>query len=50
MILAFSCGLLISLLCFDLMKVALDTGGIAPALSGFSRPCQLCLVEPNDRS
>ena len=36
MILAFSCGLLISLLCFDLMKVALDTGGIIPALSGFS--------------
>tara|TARA_E500000178_G_C16940517_1_gene716148 strand:+ start:80 stop:898 length:819 start_codon:yes stop_codon:yes gene_type:complete len=35
MILAFSCGLLISLLCFDLMKVALDTGGIVAALTGF---------------
>ncbi len=35
MILAFSSGLLISLLCFDLMKVALDTGGIIAALAGF---------------
>lgn len=35
MILAFSCGLLISLLCFDLMKVALETGGIIAALTGF---------------
>jgi len=33
--LAFSCGLLISLLCFDLMQVALETGGIVAALSGF---------------
>ena len=33
--LAFSCGLLISLLCFDLMQVALETGGIVAAISGF---------------
>ena len=33
--LAFSSGLLISLLCFDLMRVALDIGGIVPALTGF---------------
>ena len=33
--LAFSCGLLISLLCFDLMQVALDLGGIVAALTGF---------------
>jgi len=33
--LAFSCGLLISLLCFDLMRVALETGGIVAALTGF---------------
>merc|ERR1711934_738038 len=33
--LAFSCGLLISLLCFDLMQVALETGGILAATSGF---------------
>ena len=33
--LAFSSGLLISLLCFDLMRVALDIGGIGPALTGF---------------
>ena len=33
--LAFSCGLLISLLCFDLMQVALDLGGIVAALIGF---------------
>ncbi len=33
--LAFSCGLLISLLCFDLMQVALEMGGIVAALSGF---------------
>ena len=33
--LAFSCGLLISLLCFDLMEVALEIGGIVAALSGF---------------
>ena len=33
--LAFSCGLLISLLCFDLMQVALEIGGIWAALSGF---------------
>lgn len=33
--LAFSCGLLISLLCFDLMKVALEIGGIVAALTGF---------------
>ena len=35
--LAFSCGLLISLLCFDLMQVALDLGGIVAALIGFFR-------------
>lgn len=33
--LAFSCGLLISLLCFDLMQVALELGGIIAALTGF---------------
>lgn len=33
--LAFSCGLLISLLCFDLMQVALDIGGLPAALTGF---------------
>ena len=33
--LAFSSGLLISLLCFDLMRVALEIGGIGPALTGF---------------
>ena len=33
--LAFSCGLLISLLCFDLMQVALEMGGIVAAMSGF---------------
>ena len=33
--LAFSCGLLISLLCFDLMQVALEMGGMVAALSGF---------------
>ena len=33
--LAFSCGLLISLLCFDLMQVALEMGGILAAVSGF---------------
>ena len=34
--LAFSGGLLISLLCFDLMQVALETGGLPAALGGFS--------------
>jgi len=34
-LLAFSCGFLISLLCFDLMQVALETEGIFAALSGF---------------
>ena len=33
--LAFSCGLLISLLCFDLMQVSLEMGGIVAAVSGF---------------
>ena len=44
MILAFSCGLLISLLCFDLMKVALETGGIIAALTGFFLGLSLYVV------
>ena len=36
MFLAFSAGLLISLVCFDLMRVALETGGVSAAVLGFA--------------